>query len=185
MPKTEKAIKMANILDDVWRDLEMILDRKDIKESVMLNPQKVFVVHGHDEAILYSVSSFLQKIDMEPIILKDQPNKGLSVIEKFENEAKNAGFCISIFSPDDVGRVDNKEDKLQKRARQNVIFELGYFTGLLGRDRTCVLYKDGVEIPSDYNGVIYIKFDSEGAWKTTLAREMRVAGMNMNIDKLF
>ena len=136
-------------------------------------------MHGHDESMKYSVANFLQRIGLEPIILHEQPNRGQAILEKFENEAQSAGFAVVLFSPDDVIQ---STDSLVSRARPNVIFELGYFTGTLDRNRTCVLYKDGVEIPSDYAGILYIPYDNSDGWKAKLAREMRIAGMQFDLE---
>jgi len=58
------------------------------------------------------------------------------------------------------------------RARQNVVLELGYFVGRLGRTHVCALKRGEVEIPSDFDGVVYVDFDSPGAWKQALGREL-------------
>jgi predicted nucleotide-binding protein len=63
----------------------------------------------------------------------------------------------------------------QPRGRQNVIFELGFFFGKLGRERVCVLLAGGVEEPSDIAGLVYITIDAGGAWKYQLARELTAA----------
>ena len=92
--------------------------------------------------------------------------------------AKNASFAIVLFTPDDVGALRDQADKRSKpRARQNVIFELGYFIGKLGRERVRSIYKEEVESPSDIDGILYIRMDECGAWRQKLAREMASAGL--------
>lgn len=145
---------------------------------------RVFVVHGHDEEAKQSVARFLERIGLEPIILHEQPDKGRTIIEKFEQNAEPVGFAIVIATPDDVGAANNDRDNLQGRARQNVILELGYFVGRLGRDKVCVLTKGGIEMPSDYIGVIYKVLDPNGAWRTELARELRAAGLEVDFKKV-
>ena len=71
------------------------------------------------------------------------------------------------------------------RPRQNVIFELGYFVAKLGRKKVCALYEEGVEIPSDYKGVIFVSLDAGGAWRLTLAQEMKGAGLEVDMNYLF
>ena len=132
----------------------------------------VFVVHGRDTGTKELVSRFLKSLDVVPVILHEQSNKGRTIIEKFEQHA-NVEFAVVLLTPDDVGGLQADEATLEPRARQNVIFEMGYFIGRLGRDRVCAITKDGVEIPSDYSGVLYIPLDEEGAWMTALAQEMR------------
>jgi predicted nucleotide-binding protein len=73
---------------------------------------------------------------------------------------------------------------LQKlRARQNVILELGFFLGKLGRKRVCALYQHNVEIPSDYAGVLFVPIDSGGAWRLPLARELKAAGLDIDMNR--
>ena len=146
--------------------------------------KRVFVVHGHDQEAKQSVARFLERIGLEPIILHEQPDKGRTIIEKFEQNAEPVGFAIVIVTPDDVGATTDDLENLQGRARQNVILELGYFIGRLGRDKVCVLKKGGIEMPSDYIGVIYKELDPNGAWKTELARELRAAGLEVDFEKV-
>jgi predicted nucleotide-binding protein len=69
------------------------------------------------------------------------------------------------------------------RARQNVILELGYFVGMLGRKRVCALKKGDIEVPTDYHGVAYVDLDVRGGWKLQLAQEMVAAGMRIDMNK--
>ena len=78
-----------------------------------------------------------------------------------------------------------EEQSLKPRARQNVIFELGYFTGKLDRGRVCALTKGNVEIPSDYDGVLYIPFDESGAWRMKLVQELKNAGFEIDANLAF
>jgi len=144
---------------------------------------RIFVVHGHDEAVLHDVARFLERLGQDLIILREQPNQGRTVIEKFENYA-DVGFAVVLLTADDRGGpVVTPHDTQRPRARQNVILELGYFIGRLGRNRVCALYREGVEIPSDYAGVLYIKIDDAGAWRLALAREMKAAGLSVDMNQ--
>ena len=146
--------------------------------------QKVFIVHGHDEGAKVAVARFVERLTLDPIILDEQPSEGLTIIEKFERHAGSADFAIVLVTPDDVGAPREQRDELKLRARQNVIFELGYFFHALGRKGVCALYKEGVELPSDIYGVVYVLMDEFDAWQLTLAREMRQAGLSFDANKL-
>ncbi|MFX0194572.1 MAG: TIR domain-containing protein [Candidatus Hodarchaeota archaeon] len=145
--------------------------------------RKVFIVHGHDELAKQTVARFISQIDLEPIILHEQPSQGKTVIEKLENHTL-VDFAVVLLTPDDIGHPAKNPDKAKPRARQNVILELGMFLGTLKRDRVCALYKGDVEIPSDYKGVLYIPMDDAGAWKLQLAKEMKHAGIKIDINKV-
>jgi predicted nucleotide-binding protein len=140
-------------------------------------------VHGHAEATLQEVARFLEQIEQEIIVLREQPNRGRTIIEKFE-EYGDVGFAVVLLTPDDRGgpaAATYEEQGL--RSRQNVILELGYFLGRLGRSRVCAMYTEGVEIPSDYSGVLYVPLDSGGAWRLHLARELKAAGFPIDMNK--
>src|SRR5574341_912949 len=116
---------------------------------------KVFVVHGHDDAVRETVARFISKLELTPVILHEEASEGRTIVEKLEHHG-DVGYAIVLLTPDDVGGTS--PDKLQSRARQNVVLELGYFLGRLGRDHVCALYKGELELPSDFLGVIYIPF---------------------------
>jgi predicted nucleotide-binding protein len=114
---------------------------RDLKPTSLENPREVFLVHGHDEATREKVARFLERLHLEPIILHEQPNRGRTVIEKFEDHSKVC-YAIVLLTPDDVGGPWKSNDRLP-RARQNVILEHGYFVGLLGRRHVCALTAEG------------------------------------------
>jgi predicted nucleotide-binding protein len=154
------------------------------KETARSKPeQRVFIVHGHDNEAKEAVARFVQRIGLTPVILHEQANRGRAIIEKLEAYSEVA-FAVILLTPDDIASPVQNARKRRKRARQNVIFELGYFLAKLGREKVCALYVSGVEIPSDYQGVLYIKLDSEGAWKTKLAQEIVQTGMSIKLDGL-
>ena len=147
----------------------------------LLTNNKVFVVHGHDAGARESVARFLESLDLEPVILLEQPNSGQTIIEKFEAHAATVSFAVILLTPDDLGGVAGSAHA--ERARQNVIYELGYFTGKLGRGRACLLRKGDIDMPSDLAGVIYTELDAADGWKLRLVRELKAAGFNIDANK--
>lgn len=146
--------------------------------------EDVFVVHGRDDATKNEVARTLhQLLGREAVILHEQPDGGATIIEKFEHHANLAAAAVVILSPDDVGGLAPGDD-LQPRARQNVVYELGWFHGRLGRGRVIALLVDDVDKPSDISGVLYIAKDPAAAWRTALARELRNAGLPADANRL-
>lgn len=143
--------------------------------------RKVFVVHGHDDAAKESMARFLERIGFEAVILHEQASGNRTVIEKIEAHS-DVGFAVVLLTPDDVGGEIGGEG--QPRARQNVILELGYFVGKLGRSRVAVFRKGDVEVPSDFGGVVYVPLDGGGAWKQALASELQEAGFEIDWNKI-
>jgi predicted nucleotide-binding protein len=149
--------------------------------SATPDSKRVFVVHGHDNAAKEMVARFLSRLSLDPIILHEQSSGGQTIVEKFERHSK-VNFAVVLLTPDDVGGAS--ADTLQTRARQNVVFELGFFVGRLGRGRVCALRKGSVEIPSDFQGVVYVDLDGAGAWRQSLAQELMDAGMKIDLNAL-
>ena len=140
---------------------------QDDAGATTLLTRKVFIVHGHDETMKEAVARALVKLDLEPVILHEQPNKGRT---------------INDFAYAKDSDVDNKKS----RARQNVILELGYFIGKLGREHVLPLYKEepDFEIPSDYSGVLFTSFDNKGMWQLNLVKELKACGFEVDANKL-
>lgn len=139
--------------------------------------RKVFIVHGRNEAPREAVARLLAQLGLEPIILHEKANQGRTVIEKVE-EHGNVGFAVVLLTADDEGNL--KGEAPQGRARQNVLLELGYFIGRLGRSRVCALISGEIEIPSDWMGVVNETYDANGAWKQVLGRELQAAGYKVD-----
>jgi len=181
--------KIINLIDTMIEELSLFGKQseevKSEKEVLTEMSKKVFIVHGHDDTAKISLARFLEKLELEPIILHEQPNNGKTIIEKFEKHAAASSYSIVLLTPDDIGYPQKKEKEAKSRARQNVIFELGYFCGALERKNVSVLYKEGVEIPNDYLGVIYTPMDDRGAWQIDLAKEMKEAGLQFDMNKAF
>ena len=142
---------------------------------------KVFIVHGHDGEAREAVARFLEKIEFVPIILHEQANKGRTIIEKVEDHSE-VGFAVVLLTPDDQGCAEG--GKLEPRVRQNVLLELGYFIGRLGRDRVCTLKRGEVDIPSDFAGVVWETMDASNGWKMALGRELEAAGHIINWNQV-
>jgi predicted nucleotide-binding protein len=128
------------------------------------------------------VARFIERLGPAVIILSEQPNMGRTIIEKFESYS-GVDFAVALMTADDVHTKDTQGAQPQKRARQNVIFELGFFAAKLGRSRLAVLFEDGVEMPSDFSGIVYIQIDPAGAWKFQLARELKIAGLRIDLNQ--
>lgn len=149
--------------------------------NVMSN--KVFIVHGHDETAKLDMARTLEKLGFEAIILHEQPDAGRTIIEKFEDYA-DVNFAVVLYTECDLGRAKEEPEGSEKyRARQNVVLEHGFFIGRLGRDHVCALVKGNVETPGDLSGVVYVPMDKAGAWKMSLAKNMKAAGLSVDTNK--
>ena len=175
---------MLDEIEEYWEDDNSPLPASSMQEiPEQLVSNGVFVVHGRDEGTKNTVARYLERLDLEYVILQEQPNEGRTIIEKFEDYA-DVGFAIVLCTPDDLGSLASEKENPRPRPRQNVVLEWGFFLGRLGRNRVCALIKGDVEIPSDYAGVVYIELDESGGWLMELAREMRKAGLPVDLNRL-
>jgi predicted nucleotide-binding protein len=158
-----------------------------LETKPLMDNRKVFVIHGRDGAMKETVARYLERIGLEPIILHEQPNVGRTLFTKFLEVAGETTFAVALLHPDDLGNVasDARIGKLNPRARQNVILEMGFFIGKLGPHRVVALVNGSVEKPSDFEGVVYVAYGDGLAWRTDLARELAAAKVPFDPGKVF
>lgn len=158
--------------------------RPDPPKNSNVQSRPTFVVHGHDRAALHEAVRVLERgTGREVIVLHEQANAGRTILEKFEDHVADVSFAVVLLTGDDEGGIRGGTNK-QPRGRQNVIFELGFLFGKLGRRRVAVLLEENVEKPSDIDGLVYITFDEAGAWKQSLARELEAAGISADRSRI-
>lgn len=141
---------------------------------------KVFIVHGHDGELKEKVARRLEQQGIEAIILSEQVNRGRTIIEKLEAYS-DVNVAIILFTQDDLGVAKEEKGNEKYRARQNVVFEAGYFMGYLGRENIIMIADENVEIPGDLSGMVYTTRDS---WEFEMLKELNAAGMKVNMNKL-
>jgi hypothetical protein len=192
VPRTAEYINAAitSNLSKKLRVLGSIRDRLEMWHEAsppvprQVSGDAIFLVHGRDHQARETVRSFLLRCaEREVIVLDEEPGRGADILGKLLTNAQKAAYAVVLLTGDDEGRVVG-EGNLQRRARQNVILELGLFIGLLGRDKVIALYEPGVEIPSDYLGVTYVELDPNKAWRIDLVGELRAAGIEASLDKM-
>lgn len=178
-----KGLQQAKaILTNYFEDFEESTGNDEMAKETKreINYTRVFIVHGHDGQLRESVARIIEKQGIEAVILSEQANQGKTIIEKFENYS-DVGGAICLFTADDVGR-SKVADNDRARARQNVVFETGYFIGKLNRNHIVILADDGIEMPSDLSGVVRTNTDN---WKVDLLKELRAMGYSIDFNKLF
>jgi predicted nucleotide-binding protein len=170
-----RVLPTAKLIREVESSNDGMKERAQTQSAPNVS-RKIFLVHGHAEEVNQTVAEFLKTLNLDVVILHEQPNRGRTIIEKFETHS-DVGFAVVLLTPDDTGAPIGDATKMQERARQNVILELGYFIGKLGRGRVCPIYVGGVELPSDLHGVLWVAYDKNGNWRSLLAKEINAAGI--------
>lgn len=174
--------KLLGKSDLLKSTLEESTEMAEKTEETQTQTNNIFIVHGHDEHTKTDLARTIEKLGLNPIILSEQPNQGQTIIEKFEMHS-DVGFAVILLTADDLGKVKT-EEKDKYRARQNVILEMGYFIGKLGRSSVFPLYESGVELPSDLHGVLYNPIDDGKMWKFKLVKELIAAGYDVDANKI-
>jgi len=172
-----------DITKNIFKSASKNLTKKDNNTSNKHDNNKVFIVHGHDNEAKFEIARFVEKIGFKPIILHEQASNSQTIIEKIESYS-DVGFGIVLYTDCDVGAKKSDYQHLNKRARQNVVFEHGFLIGKLGRSNVCSLVKGDIETPNDISGVVYTSMDS-GSWQIELAKEMKASGYTVDMNKLF
>lgn len=150
------------------------------QQSPTLAKEKIFIVHGHDEHLLSETENLCRKLNLDPIILKNQHSGGRTIIEKLEANSA-VKYAVILYTACDEGRKIGEVD-FNQRARQNVVFEHGYFIGKLGRGNVAAVVKGNVEIQGDIGGVVYVPYI--GGWQFNLAKEMQGSGLTVDLNKV-
>ena len=185
-------IRGSDIGDSIYKFNDIFLEYFELAldDIVKANPEieteeiyrvegdTVFIIHGHDEQLKTEVQLLLERAGVRNVVLHEQPDKGRTIIDKLVEESQKSNYAIALFSPDD------KLDDGSNRARQNVILEVGYFMGKLGKERIRLLINGDIEIPSDLQGILYEKYDKKGAWKMKILKELQAIGIFVDFDNV-
>ncbi len=185
------------IIDEIILEIDYFIEElekdnfiKEVnKKDEIMDSKKIFIVHGHDQEMLDDVELFLRRLEPEKLdvtILKQKPDKGRTIIEKFEEESEGCGFALVLFSPDEKTKLNNDDKKNARysllRPHPNTIFELGYLRAMLGKERVVLLVKGKIDILSDYSGILHKKYEKvDLTWKQKVVKELQNVGFDVNL----
>lgn len=158
--------RLCTLINTMLKDISF--SRFARESGTMCDNKKIFIVHGHNDALKFEVSDWVRSLNLEPIILHLQASGGTrSIIDKIERNS-DVTAAIVLLTADDLGKA-KEELEYKFRARQNVVFEAGYFIGKLNPDRVILLHEADIELPGDLGGCIYIPIS--GQWKDDIRKE--------------
>ncbi|HEY5536237.1 MAG TPA: nucleotide-binding protein [Ignavibacteria bacterium] len=187
--------RLEDLIDKIDFASLSLTETKDFEEAVaeqvakVGRDTKIFLIHGHDTVAREQLELIIHKLGLDPYVLANTSGEGLTIIEALEREIGKEGearFGIVLMTPDDFGYSKTEgPDKVQPRARQNVVLEMGMVMSRLGRKHVAILKKGHLEIPSDANGILYIPFnDHVKETVPKLADRLRASGFNIGADKV-
>ena len=132
--------------------------------------KNVFIVHGRSHKDRDELVEIVKELGCTPRVLADEPKDGGTIFEEFIGLADRCVSAFILLTPDDL-TADRLDDDEKHRARQNVIFEMGWFFAKLGKARTRLLYRGDIELPSDITGVLYIRYENSPEEKKASIRK--------------
>ena len=146
-----------------WREIEplvhnlqyMIEVRTNLNSELMKEeksrPNRIFITHGRSSD-WHELQAHVEKVlKLETLELAQEPSLGFTVLQKLDEASNRCGYAVIVMTGDDeIGE--------EVRARENVLHEIGFFQGKYGLRNVILLHEDGVNIPSNIQGLVYIGF---------------------------
>lgn len=182
-PQTQMAQTAAGV-EPEWRygrnqlqrlagDIDQIFEVRANSElaapATISRPARVFISHGRAPD-WREVQAFIERdIGLVTLELAQEPNQGMTILGKLAEAAEQCDSAVIVMTGDDLDAGG------QARARENVIHEIGYFQGKYGPSRIVLLHEDGVNIPSNIQGLVYTPFP-KGVIRATFGLLVREFG---------
>jgi predicted nucleotide-binding protein len=167
---------------------EVAREQSKREMSVPERLRQVFLAHGRDDKWMNAVSRVLEHSGPHTVtVLNERPSDRRALAAQFEEQVARSHYAVVLLTADDVGapRLQSDEEPYYSpRARQGVVFEMGFLVAALSPSCVCVLYEDGVEMPCDLDGISYVRLDYAGAWQSKLLLQLRKAGFNYDLNRL-
>jgi Predicted nucleotide-binding protein containing TIR -like domain len=149
--------------------------------------RRVLVISGSDDAMKQALTKALTKLLLVPVVLCEEPGHGRKIVERFSADYADVGLAVVLLSPDDyVFAKTEQSTKRKLKPRQDVVFELGYLLGKLGKDRVLAFYReaDNFEGRIDFEGITTSPFDALGSWKLALLHGLADNGYTVEGDRI-
>ncbi|MCW4023343.1 MAG: nucleotide-binding protein [Candidatus Bathyarchaeota archaeon] len=185
--KQEKAKlrEIANTSENLLKKVKSLLvPQVNYSVNNKVRSNQIFVVQGNNKEMNTDVLETLEKLELETIVLNEELNNEKKLVEKV-NGCPNISFGVVLLFPDDsVCFQEKTSDETKYRVSQNVIFELGFLLGKLGKQNIVAVYlpKKGFEIPNQYEGIRWVEY--KGGWYFKLINELKEANYDVDANKL-
>jgi predicted nucleotide-binding protein len=149
--------------------------------------RRIIVVSGADDQMKQAITRALTKLSLIPLVICEQLSHGKKIVENFSRDYADVAFAVVLLSPDDFGYAKNESATKRKlRPQQDVVFELGFLLGKLGKENMLVFFREcaNFEIPTDFEGMKVTAFDDRDSWKFALIRELTNCGCNVDAHRI-
>jgi len=149
--------------------------------------RRIIVVSGADDEMKQALTGALTKLSLIPLVMSEEPSQGKKIVENFSRDYADVAFAVVLLSPDDFAYAKNEAATKRKlRPQQDVVFELGFLLGKLGKGNVLVFFREcaNFEIPTDFEGIKFTAFDDRDSWKLALIRELSNSGLAVDGDRI-
>jgi len=142
--------------------------------------RRVLVACGSDDEMKDALTAALGKLWLVPVVLCEEPGHGKKIVERFADYA-DIEFAVVLLSPDDYIYSKSEEPSKRKlKPSQDVVFELGFLLGKIGKEHVFVLFRESekreFDVRIDFEGIKATPFDNRDSWKLALIRELTNCG---------
>jgi len=144
----------------------------------------IFVVHGDLQPTVNTINAFMDDLGIQLQALPAHPERAKGLVNSLEKNP-DASFALVLLGHDDAVALRRSAADASAGVRSGIVFELGYFVGRLGLKRVCVLYTGGTETFISDHGIQFLPIDSGNGWQLQLARHLKRAGIEIDLNKLF
>jgi hypothetical protein len=132
----------------------------------------LFVSHGPKDPSSEAVLSFIQQLSL-PIMEADHTN---GLIDTLEGR-NDMGFVVVMNAADHV-------EQGKGAIAESSVFKLGYCAGKLGMKRMCMMHAPTHPSTGETHGIAHLAVDGNGGWQLHLARQMKRAGLDIDLNRL-
>jgi predicted nucleotide-binding protein len=149
--------------------------------------RRIIVVCGADDEMKQALTEALTKLSLIPLVMCEEPSQGKKIVENFNRDYADVTFAVVLLSPDDFAYAKNEAATKRKlRPQQDVVFELGFLLGKLGKGNVLIFFREcqNFEIPTDFEGIKVTAFDDRDSWKLALIREVSNCGLAVDGDRI-
>ncbi len=176
-PQTESKVAKVVATNPQSKRKASVVEATELPRRIMT--KRVCVIHGQNDALKNAVVDYLEKLALDPVVLHKQQNNDRNIVEKIES-LPEVDFAVVLLTADDFaqpGKPAARGGRMQ--AKRNVLFELGYYVGRLGKSRVCSLYSGHSKPPLDHDGINCLTVSENQVWRRLLGLELSAAGFDI------
>lgn len=155
-----RGVKLIEVKNDeltpIIEGLSLRISKYESKLPTNKKKKKVFIGgETKNQHLLKSIERTLLGVGLSPILLMDEPSAGRTLSEKFSSLVKEADAAIVILESNEKSYFDSFG------SNANVLFELGFLVGSLGRENVLVVQQGQQNLPAAFVSSSVLLYESQ------------------------